>query len=125
MYYYIKSKEFYNNGDHVNARKYIAIGKKIIKDNQSDVYLDFCYVESLSYLLSAEYKKAIEIAQHALKSLKKGSTKYNQIGRLNFALSNSYTRNNQMEKSLEVLPIAIRNFRKAKNGSGELSCYIE
>ena len=71
LYYYIKSKEFYNNGDYVNARKYIAIGKKIIKDNQSDVYLDFCYVESLSYLLSAEYKKAIELAQHTLKSLRK------------------------------------------------------
>lgn len=125
LYYYIKSKEFYNNGDYVNARKYIAIGKKTINDNQSDVYLDFCYVESLSYLLSAEYEKSIELAQHTLKTLRKGSTKYNQIGRLNFAISNSYTRNNQMEKSLEVLPIAISNFRKAKNGSGELSCYLE
>lgn len=125
QYYYIKAKLLYASNQFKKSIRFALEGKKYISNKQSDIYLDLCYIEALNYLGLTEYNKSIELARSALKTLKANSILYNQIGRLNYTIAGSLTRNNQMEKALQILPIAISNFRKAKNIKGELQCYIE
>ena len=125
QYHYLNAKQLYASGQFEKSKSFALNGKKYISNKQSDIYLDLSYIEALSYLGLTQYNKSIAVAQSALKILRSDCIHYAQIGRLNYTIAASYSRNNQMEEALKMLPIAISNFRKANNINGELNCYIE
>ena len=125
QYYYVKAKEFYLLGDLKKSLQCISKGKKFLTNKNSELYIDFCYLEGLNLSALSEFDKGIKVTKHTLNSLNPGSKKYLQIARLNFALASLYIRNNQFDESLKFLPIAINNFRKVKNSFGEIQCYVE
>ena len=125
QYYYIKAKELYLYGELKKSLQYIAKGKKFLTNKNSEIYLDFCYLEGLNLSALSEFDKGIKVTLRTLNLLNPRSKKYLQIARLNFAMASLYVRNNQFDESLKFLPIAITNFRKVKNSFGEIQCYVE
>ena len=125
QYYYIKAKELYLYGELKKSLQYIAKGKKFLTNKNSEIYLDFCYLEGLNLSALSEFDKGIKLTLRTLNLLNPRSKKYLQIARLNFAMASLYVRNNQFDESLKFLPIAITNFRKVKNSFGEIQCYVE
>ena len=125
QYYYIKAKELYLYGELKKSLQYIAKGKKFLTNKNSEIYLDFCYLEGLNLSGLSEFDKGIKLTLRTLNLLNPRSKKYLQIARLNFAMASLYVRNNQFDESLKFLPIAITNFRKVKNSFGEIQCYVE
>lgn len=125
LHYYVKAKELYASRQFEKSKSFALNGKKYISNKQSDIYLNLCYIEALNYLGLTEYNKSIKVAQSALKVVRTDCILYEQIGRLNSTIAGCYYRNNQLEKALQILPIAISNYRKANRIEGELQCYIE
>ena len=125
QYYYIKAKELYLYGELQKSLQYIAKGKKFLTNKNSEIYLDFCYLEGLNLSALSEFDKGIKVTLRTLNLLNPRSKKYLQIARLNFTMASLYIRNNQFDESLKFLPIAINNFRKVKNSFGEIQCYVE